>query len=204
MTSAFLSPLVSPLTSPLISRLQLNGTNFIRGSDYVCDFWHHDDAHGTPQHRCRQNQPWTHEAADCSAAASHAHAALLHAGHNTTDAERSWGHVPPYEDADIADWPTCCSAVRSGSCIGRQSTCTAASFVSNSEVRCATPLVSHPTFMRVRLSLNGQQVIMPPGPSNTALFTPRIQTNTPRSRARQTRNPGQNPLPPPRSHRARR
>ena len=73
--------------------------------------------------------------------------------------------MPPYLEADIADWPICCSAVRSGSCIGKQSTCTAASFVSNSEVRCATPLVRHPTFMRVRLSLNGQQVMV--HPSNT-------------------------------------
>ena len=23
----------------------LNGTNFVRGSDYVCDFWHEQDAH---------------------------------------------------------------------------------------------------------------------------------------------------------------
>ena len=85
--------------------LQLNGTNFMRGSDYVCDFWV-----AAPVHE-----------------------------RNYTAEELEWGHVAPSAEAAGADWPVCCGAARAASCLGADSTCTAATFVSDGEVRGACP-----------------------------------------------------------------
>ena len=58
---------------------------------------------------------------------------------NYTSEELEWGHVAPSAEAAGADWPVCCGAARAASCLGADSTCTAATFVSDGEVRGACP-----------------------------------------------------------------
>ena len=56
-------------------------------------------------------------------------------GRNYTAEELEWGHVAPSAEAEGADWPVCCGGARAASCLGADSTCTAATFVSDGEVR---------------------------------------------------------------------
>lgn len=61
-------------------------------------------------------------------------------GRNYTSEELQWGHVAPTLEAESVGWPICCGSARVGACLGPDSTCTAATFVSDGEVRaCEVP-----------------------------------------------------------------
>ena len=72
----------------------------------------------------------------------------------------------------------CCGAARAASCLGADSTCTAATFVSDGEVRCTVPRIGHPALLRVRLSLNGQQYT-PQDMTYLAYAQPLLERSTP-------------------------
>ena len=97
---------------------------------------------------------------------------------NYTSEELEWGHVAPSAEAAGADWPVCCGAARAASCLGADSTCTAATFVSDGEVRCTVPRIGHPALLRVRLSLNGQQYT-PQDMTYLAYAQPMLERSTP-------------------------
>ena len=119
-----------PRSAPTLvaTALRLSGRALSRGSDYVCRFSHAEGLAGR--------------------------GTLINGSYVENATEAAWGSEP-----DRFLPPPCCSnlAPPSMRCLGHDHSCTAASFVSDHEVRCATPQVLMPRLMSVRLTLNGQQ-----------------------------------------------
>ena len=93
-------------------------------------------------------------------------------GRNYTSEELQWGHVAPTLEAESAGWPTCCGSARAGACLGADSTCTAATFVSDGEVRaCEAPSQStgpHPPPVYLK------HACVPPAAWQVRCTTPRL------------------------------
>lgn len=126
--------------SDMSFHLRLSGTALSKGSDYVCRFAHADTLLGFDYVAAL---PLTN-VSNATLPDSDDVAGL--------GAVVNWGTAP---DSPLP--PPCCSQLSPTSCLGDSHSCTSATFVSDTEVRCATPRVALPRQMMVRLTLNGQQ-----------------------------------------------
>lgn len=147
--------------SDMSFHLRLSGTALSKGSDYVCRFAHADTLLGFDYVAA---SPLTN-VSNATLPDSDDVAGL--------GAVVNWGTAP---DSPLP--PPCCSQLSPTPCLGDSHSCTSATFVSDTEVRCATPRVALPRQMTVRLTLNGQQYASG-APKVLVYPTPTLQYQTP-------------------------
>lgn len=129
--------------------LRLSGTRFSNGSDYICRFAHTSTLQDyEPISVVDENNSTNGTNSSVMASSGVSSSSEGESGIDML----SWGRSP---DAPLP--PPCCSQLSSAPCLGDTHSCTSATFVSDTELRCATPSVASPRVMSVRVTLNGQQ-----------------------------------------------